>query len=197
MSNVRSQNANQDAGNSLFSRTISLLPPPPPSRSACLLRKRVSQSRPGSMGQKPWAAPLCCSSPKSEGGNPGPGSGVTGLHGWGGTLSPPLATPPPGFLEVEQVLVTGLVETSMFSHQTGKRGVFTEGLGPDTSPNADTAAGTFQMTLCLLSSLVSEVKRKKNTQARRLSDVIVPSRAALGLKRVFERTGQGLSRKPH
>ena len=55
--------------------------------------------------------------------------GITGLHGWGGTLSPPLATPPPGFLEVEQVLVTGLVETSMFSHQTGKRGVFTEGLG--------------------------------------------------------------------
>lgn len=55
-------------------------------RSACLLRKRVASQGQGSMGQKPWAAPLCCSSPKSEGGNPGPGSGITGLHGWGGTL---------------------------------------------------------------------------------------------------------------
>lgn len=28
--------------------------------------------------------------------------GVTGLHSRGGTLSPPLATPPPGFLEVDR-----------------------------------------------------------------------------------------------
>ena len=67
--------------------------------STCLLKTRVGQSG-QAVGPEALGGPSSLQlARKMRVETQAQAPGVTRLHVWGGTLSPPLATPPPGFLK--------------------------------------------------------------------------------------------------